>query len=186
MPNECQPGERGAVMTDLVDEDRDTAAFDADPDALHLLLQMSGHLAALRTRDSDGELVSMRTWTVVHVDTGVEIGVFEHWAPDLRPFNLLALEGYCLWLEGCIDLVSDDPAVIAERLSVCGTDVFGVAAYYIDKINDWVPPVPCACGAPNAHPFVGKCWRCHVGVPPENTEQTKARSAHTENIPEGW
>lgn len=168
------------MMTDLVDNDTDTdEALESDPDALYLVLEMSTHLAAFRTRDEHGALVSMRTWTVAHVATGVEIGVFEHWEPDLQPFNLLALEGYCLWLEGCIDLAHDDAAVITERMSACGADVFGVAAYYVDKINDWVPPAPCACGAPNSHPFVGKCWRCHVGLAPENSQEIESGSTHS-------
>lgn len=168
------------MMTDLADKGTDTADLDSDPDALHLLLEMSEHLAAFRTRNGQGQLVSMRTWTVIHFSTGVEIGVFEHWEPDLRPFNLLALEGYCQWLEKAIDFDSADPDVIAGNISVCGTDVLAVAGYYTDKINDWVTPAACACGAANAHPFVRKCWRCHVGLPSQNGQEPASRSTHSD------
>lgn len=135
-------------------------------------VQLTEHLAAHAQVTGPGDGFNPSTWSVTHIETGIQAGYFQHWAPVLSPPDIDALRGFAEWFERHIDLNTEDVLEAVERASAADDDFRRVIGYYLDKINDWTEPPTCGCGAPNAHPATGQCWRCCVRGTTHNVDST--------------
>lgn len=124
--------------------------------SVQLTTQLAGHVAV----SDDGRLLDPGTWVVRHIRTGLEIEKFQHWDAVQVSIDLRALRRFCEWMERTVDLDSADPEVVFERLSAVSAATADLVGFYTDKINDWIEPQDCSCGAAHADPESGKCGQC--------------------------